>query len=118
VHEGAGVNWPGPGGSSDRRGSEDVRDAFTGMGPKDKRRDWVVIDVLGELGMEALELSLMQSGASPREIARLYRKHPQEITWTVVWVLNQWSDHGQRELPFALDKLAAVDGDLYDEYFF
>ena len=96
------------GGYDVRVSSEDLRKAFADGTTGDPTFDIVVADVLGELARWALEETFMQSGASPREIARFYREKPNFITWKVVLTLNPWSDKGQRDLPWFIDKLAGV----------
>ncbi len=104
------------GGSMVKVTSNDLCRAFAEGTTGDPDLDEVVVDVLSELGRLSLEYTFKQCGASPREIAAFYRARPHAVTWDVVLTLNYWSDKGQRELPWVLDKLAAVDLE-FDERF-
>ena len=104
------------GGSAVRVTSNHLRQAFAEGTTGDPDLDDVMLSVLNEINRESLEFTLMRCGASPREIAAFYRARPHAIRWPVVLTLNYWSDKGQRDLPFVLDKLAAVDCE-FDEHF-
>lgn len=104
------------GGSTVKVTSNDLHRAFTEGTTGDPEFDEVVVDVLREINRLSLEYTFEQCGASPREIAAFYRASPHAITWDVVLTLNYWSDKGQRDLPWVLDKLAAVDIE-FDECF-
>lgn len=99
------------GGCAVKVGPRDMRRAFVDGTTGDPGLDDVLVSVLAELGVWSLRHTFEHSGASPREIAAFYRSRPGAIRWPVVLCLNPWSDLGQRDLPFVLDKLAAVDCD-------
>ncbi len=99
------------GGCAVKVGPHDMRRAFVEGTTGDLGLDHVLVSVLAELSLWSLRRTFEHSGASPREIAAFYRARPGAIRWPVVLCLNPWSVLGQRDLPFVLDKLAAVDCD-------
>ncbi|MCY4152337.1 MAG: hypothetical protein OXE94_08915 [Aestuariivita sp.] len=99
------------GGSAVKAFPDDVRALFaegsTGDSSFDER---VVLDVLSELYIEDLITVFRHSGATPREIAMVYRKTPSRIKYPIFIVLNKWSDRGPRDLPRMYEK------EMFTEY--
>ena len=72
--------------------------------------DHVVLDVLSELYLDDLISVFRHSGATPREIASVYRSIPERITYMVFIALNKWSDLGPKDLPRMYEK------EMFTEY--
>jgi len=105
------------GGCAVKASPDDVHALFTEGSTGDfSFDDRVVLDVLSELYLEDLITVFRHSGATPRDIAAVYRKTPHRIKYPVFIVLNKWSDLGPKDLPRMYEKemFTEYDGGAWD----